>query len=301
MVAQNINLFRTMITVASAMLVCLLLAGPSTANEGNGSTASAESLLRDAHAKTKSAATREDFQQILGLCEKAKGTQPSKPLQKYADQLLAWTHNRLGELYAEQAAELAEQDERDEAAEYDAKAMAQFQAAVSANPDYWKGLHNRGVSYALQHKFDEAIADFTRVVKLKPKYTNAWFNRGEIYFDLGRYEKALSDYTQALQHKPDDYDTYVRRGHTYFQLRRFREALSDYDRAAKIAPEKVEPVVNRGDANRSLGQWRQAAEDYQRSDWLGQSVRSSLSERGLANGDVPRREVPQSGTRGTGG
>ena len=265
MTTQRTNPFRTVAAAVGTVLICLSLAAPSSADEGAGTAAKAENLLRDAHAKTKTAATREDFQQILDLCEQAKAAKPSKPLQKYADQLLAWTHNRLGELYAEQAADLAERDRREQAAEHDAKAMEEFQAAVAANPDYWKALHNRGVSYALQHKFDEAIADFTRVVKLKPQYTNAWFNRGEIYFDLGRYEEAVSDYTQALQHKPGDYDTYIRRGHAYYHLRRFREAMSDYDRAAKIAPEKVEAIVNRGDAARSLGQWRQAAEDYRKA------------------------------------
>jgi tetratricopeptide (TPR) repeat protein len=248
-----------------AVLACLLSIVPSTGDEANVPIVDAEAVLRDAHAKTKSAGTREDYEQIIRMCESAKDGQLSEPLRKYADELLAWTHNRLGELYAEQAAELAEQDQQNEAAELDTKAMAEFQAAVDANPEYWKGRHNRGVSFALQHKFDEAIADFSRVVELKPEYANAWFNRGEIYFDLGRYEEALSDYTQAIQLDAGDYDACVRRGHTYFHLRRFREALADYDRAVKLEPGKVEAVVNRGDANRNLGQWREAAEDYQKA------------------------------------
>jgi tetratricopeptide (TPR) repeat protein len=186
-------------------------------------------------------------------------------LDKYADELLAWTHNRLGELYADQAADFTRQGHDDQAAEQDALALAEFQAAVKANPDYWKALHNRGVSYALDGKFDEALADFGRVLKLRPQYANAWFNRAEIYYELGRYEEALSDYTQVMQLKPDDYDAHVRRGHAYFQLRRFREALADYDRAVALEPGKVEAVVNRGDASRNLGQWRQAAEDYQKA------------------------------------
>ena len=280
MIMENRNPLRATFDFSIFLLVCLLLVVPGPADEVNRTVVDAEALLRDAHGKTKTAGTREDYEQIVRLCERAKGGQPSATLQKYANELLAWTHNRLGELYAEQAAELTKQGQQAEAAEHDAKAMSEFQAAVDANPDYWKGCHNRGVSYALQRKFDEAIGDFGRVVKLRPQYANAWFNRGEIYFDLGRYEEALSDYTQVMQLAPDDYDAHVRRGHTYFHLRRFREALTDYDRAAELAPGKVEAVVNRGDANRNLGQWRQAAEDYQKA--VGLDSRSGRAYQSVA-------------------
>lgn len=280
MFMENSRPLRAALGIAIPMLVCLMLAASATADEARATVIDAEALLRDAHVKTKSAGTREDYEQIIRLCERAKSGQPSATLQTYASELLSWTHNRLGELYADQASELTAQDQQDEAAEHDAKAMSEFQAAVDANPKYWKGLHNRGVSYALQRKFDEAVADFGQVVKLRPQYSNARFNRGEIYFELRRYEEALSDYTQVMQLVPDDYDAHVRRGHTYFHLRRFREAIADYDRAAELEPGKVEAVVNRGDANRNLGQWRQAAEDYQKA--VGLDVRSGRAYRSVA-------------------
>jgi tetratricopeptide (TPR) repeat protein len=280
MFMENRNPLRAAFAVSILLLTCLSIAAARPADEVSSNSVDAEALLRDAHGKTKSAATREDYEQIVRLCERARGGQPSETLRTYANELLAWTHNRLGELYADQAAELTKEGQEAQAAENDAKAMAEFQAAVGANPKYWKGHHNRGVSYALQRKFDEAVADFGRVVELRPQYANAWFNRGEIYFELGRYEEALSDYTQVLQLTPDDYDAHVRRGHTYFHLRRFREALADYDRAARLDPGKVEAVVNRGDANRNLGKWRQAAEDYQKA--VGLDARSGRAYQSVA-------------------
>jgi tetratricopeptide (TPR) repeat protein len=248
-----------------ALAAVVLFVLPAAADELAAPVRDAEALLGNAYGKTKSAKTREEFDAILQLCQQAKATQPEQALLDYANELTAWTHNQLGELYAEQAAALAGEERKAEAEAIDAQALAEFEAAVEADPDYWKGRHNRGVSLALRGKFNEAVADFGRVVELKPDYANAWFNRGELYFDQAQYEEALSDYTQAIRLRPDDYDAHFRRGHAYFHLRRFREALADYDRAAQLKPQEVEAIVNRGDAQWNLGQWREAAEDYQKA------------------------------------
>jgi tetratricopeptide (TPR) repeat protein len=251
--------------VALLALTASIPAATATAEEPGESAGDVEAVLSQAYAKTKTAETREQFEEILALCNRATAAQPKQALVDYANELSAWTHNQLGELYAEQSAALAGEDRQDEAEQIDAKALAEFKAAVAANPNYWKGYHNRGVSLALQGKFDQAVADFSRAIELKPKYANAWFNRGEIQFDQGDYESAISDYTQTIELTPDDYDAYIRRGHAYFHLRRFREALADYDRAAELKPDEVEAIVNRGDAQRNLGQWREAAQNYQQA------------------------------------
>ncbi len=258
---------RSSLPAACVALLALAAIVPvaTAAAESDGRAVDVEAVLSQAYAKTKTAETREQFEEIIALCNRAKETQPKQALVDYANELSAWTHNQLGELYAEQSAALAGEDRQGEAEQIDAKALVEFEAAVAANPNYWKGYHNRGVSLALQGKFDQAIADFSRAIELKPKYANAWFNRGEIQFDQGDYESAISDYTQTIELTPDDYDAYIRRGHAYFHLRRFREALADYDRAAELKPNEVEAIVNRGDAQRNLGQWREAAQNYQQA------------------------------------
>jgi tetratricopeptide (TPR) repeat protein len=268
-------LSRCVVLLVLTLVIPVAMTG---ADESGGSVADVEAILSGAYAKTKTAETREQYEEILGLCDQAKETQLKQALLDYANELSAWTHNRLGELYAEQSAVLAQEGRQDESEPIDAQALVHFEAAVDLNPNYWKGYHNRGVSLALQGMFDRAIADFSRAIELKPKYANAWFNRGEIYFELGNYESALSDYTQTVELTPDDYDAHIRRGHAYFYLRRFREALADYDRAAELKPDDVEAIVNRGDAQRSLGQWREAARNYQQAVTLdnrsGQAYRS---------------------------
>jgi tetratricopeptide (TPR) repeat protein len=264
MVTDNAPL-RRLLACAGSLVLALLLVHASPAQQPPPNAGDVKALLREAHAKSKSAKTVEDYTELIQTCEQALQQGLPDDLSQYAKELFAWAHNRRGELYAEQAGTIAEAGREDEAVEFDTKAMKDFEKAVELNPDYWKATHNRGVSYAVAQRFDEAIADFTRVVELKPDYLNAWFNRAEIHFEHGRYEEAAADYGKAIELKPDDYDALLRRGHALFHLRRFREALADYDRTVELAPEKIESLVNRGDAYRNLGQWREAAEDYRKA------------------------------------
>jgi tetratricopeptide (TPR) repeat protein len=242
-----------------------LLASASRGQESNLVLPSAEKLLREAYARTKAAPREADLTEIIRMCRQARRAEPSKEVAAYADQLAAWAHNRRGEQYAQQAVDLAGQDQQAKADELDAQALADFEAAVQLDPKNWKALHNRGVSRALAGQLDDALKDFSGVVERKPDYANAWFNRGEVRADRSEHAQAVADYTQAIQLRPEDRDAHVRRGQAYLQLGKLREALADYDRAVQLAPDEVELLLDRGDVHRSLGQWQLAAEDYRRA------------------------------------
>ena len=250
-----------LLTAAALSLVCVSFIHVQ-AQESSPDSVDAKALIKEAYAKTKVATTLAEFTEVIEMCEKAQADALSPTLATYVRELLAWAHNRRGEVYAEQGASLTEGGDEQEAAKIDAMAMAEFETAVGLNPDYWKAIHNRGVSYALEGKFTEAINDFTRTLELKPEYASAWFNRGELHFELSKYTEALTDYTQAIRLKPDDHDAYVRRGHANFQLRRYKEASTDYSQAFELDPESAETLINRGDAYLALRQWREAATDY---------------------------------------
>ena len=237
-------------------------ANPVVGQQPVPSSDEGKEMLRDAHAKSLDAKTLEEYKEIIQLCQRAATMTLSDNLVDYQRKLRAWAHNQCGEHYAEQAAALVKAEQNDAAKKQDALALEEFETAIELNPDYWKAIHNRGVSRAVRGQLDEAASDFSRAVELKPDYANAWFNRGEIYYEQGKFLEAIADYSRALEQSEDDYDTHIRRGHAYFQVGKFQEALDDYDRAVKIAPNNIDALVNRADANRSLGRYRAAADDY---------------------------------------
>ena len=222
-------------------------------------------MIQDAYRKTQQADSVAEFEEIIRLADRASTANLPEAHAEYVSNLLGWAFNRRGEAFVEQAAAAAERGDRRQAAELDERALDDFETAIEHDPDRWKAIHNRGVSYAVAGRYDEAVEDFTRVTELQEDYANAWFNRAEIRYELKQYEAALQDYNQAIRLDPSNAATYTSRGHTYFQLGQFNEAISDYNQAVRIEPNNASAIVDRGDAYRSLGDWQQAAQDYRRA------------------------------------
>lgn len=218
--------------------------------------------MADAYALSKSAKTLDEFSSIIENCERVLAEPTTDETIKYAKQLAAWSYNRRGELYAQQAAALIDKGDDRKANELDALALDDFQQAITLDDTKWKAFHNRGVSLGLHGKFEEAIADFDVALKLRPDHVNAWFNRGEILSQLGRFDEAIGDYTQALKYKADDHGSLCGRAAARRQLGKYNEALKDISDALRIQADYAPAYCERAEIEMSLGQWQAAAEDF---------------------------------------
>ena len=264
-------------TALRLLQVCTILS-LSSGTLGLAVANSAQPELKKAYAQTKSASTIEDYTEVIRLCAEAQTQTLSERNSDYAKELASWAFNRRGEARTGLAAAALKKGDDKQAAELDAQALSDFEAAVERDPTRWKALHNRGVSYAVAHKYEKAIADFSRVIELQAGYGNAWFNRAEIHYELGKLTEAIRDYSSAIRVNPRDAGAYTSRGHAYFRRRRFRESLTDYDRAVRLEPANAESYTNRGDAYQSLGIWERAASDFRRATELdSQSARAYQS------------------------
>jgi tetratricopeptide (TPR) repeat protein len=214
---------------------------------------------------TKTAETIDDFSKIISLCEEAQQGQQTKQTAAYAPKLISWALNRRGELYAAEAADLISEGSADRAAKLDAMARDDFEVAVEMDPEAWKPLHNRGVSYGLRGESQAAIADFSRVVERHPEHADAWFNRAEIQVDIGRIEEAISDYTRAIELRPADEVAYVKRASAHAQAGLLHEALRDCQLAIKLDDDSPDGYASRGQVYEKLGQWADAAGDFRKA------------------------------------
>lgn len=66
-----------------------------------------------------------------------------------------------------------------------------------------KTLLNRGQTYALKKRFDEAIQDYDEAAKLRPTDAEVFYSRGIAYANKGEDAKAKADMEKALGLKPD--------------------------------------------------------------------------------------------------
>jgi tetratricopeptide (TPR) repeat protein len=239
------------------------------ASAGPVKPSSARQALLEAFEKSKVAKTADEITPIIETCEKALVEELTPANQAYAHQLAAWAYNRRGELYAEQAAAFFDQGQERKANEFDALALAEFEAALQHDPQRWKALHNRGVSLALHGRLDEAFVDFNKVIELNKDYVNAWFNRAELLRERRQFADAIKDYDEALKRNANDELALVGRGTAYLGAGQPQKGAADLDRALSINAKNGLALCRRGDIRQQLKQWNAAAEDYRQAIQLG--------------------------------
>ena len=70
------------------------------------------------------------------------------------------------------------------------EAIACYDKAIDALPEYAIAWNNKGVVFARMNRFGEADTCHAKATKLRPEYVAAWLNRGEVLARLGAREQA---------------------------------------------------------------------------------------------------------------
>ena len=128
-----------------------------------------------------------------------------------------------------------------------AKAVADYDEAIKADPQQPAAYNNRGIAYAAAADYDKAIADYDKAIELTRTYASALNNRGLAYFNNGQKERAIADYDAAIKIEPDA----VRlnnRGNAYASRAQYDRAIQDFDAAVNLDAKYAIAVYNRGNA-----------------------------------------------------
>ena len=91
------------------------------------------------------------------------------------------------------------------AGSYD-RAIAEYNRAITLDPNYAAAYVNRGHAWAQKGEHDKAVADYTRALAINPDYTDAYYGRGNARYGKGEYAKAVADFNQALAIDPNHAD-----------------------------------------------------------------------------------------------
>ncbi|MDP2886614.1 MAG: tetratricopeptide repeat protein [Ignavibacteria bacterium] len=124
------------------------------------------------------------------------------------------------------------------------------------------GYNNRGLAYADQLKFREAIDDYNAGLALESDDWRLLFNRANALRELGAYPQAVAEYNSALSKLPTNADIYYYRGLTYQYLGKMDNAVDDYNQAIKLNPARIEAYVNRGSIYAEAKQFDKALTDF---------------------------------------
>jgi len=82
------------------------------------------------------------------------------------------------------------------------RAIADYDAAIRANPQYAIAFANRGLAKRDKGDVDGGIADLSRAIEINPMFAPAYVARGVSKLRTGDAESAIVDYTRAIEIDP---------------------------------------------------------------------------------------------------
>ncbi|HJQ09118.1 MAG TPA: tetratricopeptide repeat protein [Candidatus Saccharimonadales bacterium] len=127
--------------------------------------------------------------------------------------------------------------------EYYAQALEAFNQAIERDDRNGKVYAMRGLIFAVEERYDEALADYNAAITFNPRHPDAYLGRARLKmgleFDL---EGALADYNTAAYVAPQDPKVYLERAHFYHMM------LQDENKARKDAEKVIELAKNSPEA-----------------------------------------------------
>ena len=147
-------------------------------------------------------------------------------------------------------------------------ALACFQQAAAARPDFLDALVNCGFVQLGLRRYQDALLSFDKVIARKPDDAEAWSNRGHALLELGREAEALTSLDKALALAPNSVNAWNNRGVTLQRLKRTEEALAAFERALAIDPKLPAVYNNRGNSFTALKRYEDAYADFERATSL---------------------------------
>jgi tetratricopeptide (TPR) repeat protein len=122
--------------------------------------------------------------------------------------------------------------------------------------------YQQGLAKAKQRDYQGAIADFDLALIANPQWAELYYRRGLAYFDLGDILAAVSDYTRALELDREHRDSYYARALARLTLKNFPGALEDVEQAIKFGRDYALAYQLKGTVCKKLAQREQAIAAY---------------------------------------
>lgn len=145
------------------------------------------------------------------------------------------------------------------------EALAAYDQALAARPDFFEALFNRANLLLENRRNEDALAGFERAVAARPDAAPVWNNRGTALRGLRRLDEALASYDRAAALTPGNVNALTNRAMTLYELRRFDEALAAADQALAAQPGFAEALYLRGNILRDRQRPQDALDSYEQA------------------------------------
>ena len=135
----------------------------------------------------------------------------------------------------------------------DGPALADFNAAIAANPNDAAAYLGRGNLLRAQGHFPEALADLNAAIRLNPEGAQAFHARGLIYQRQGNNAQAITDFNNAIDRDPFAGAPYQARGQCLLATGKYDQAIEDFNAALNVNSNNADAWAGLGLAYEKLG------------------------------------------------
>lgn len=152
------------------------------------------------------------------------------------------------------------------------RAVADCTKVIDEVGDNTVAFTNRGITYSMLGRYDDALEDFEKAIVLEPKNAKLYTNRGNLYDMTGRYDTAIENYSYAISLRPDYYAAYYNRGKTRMRKYDFAAAIKDFDVAVRSEALAVDSYFYRSQAFAAVGDLKEALDDARTAMQSGRTI-----------------------------
>ena len=142
------------------------------------------------------------------------------------------------------------------------EAVAHYEAAVRARPDYANAHNNLGNALDKLGRTAEAAQHYAEALKFSGGAA-ARVNLGNSLLTAGKVEEAISHYTETLRLSPDSLEAHNSLGVALVRQDKVAEAVSHFRTALQIKPDFVDARANLAAALAQQRNVKEAVEQYQ--------------------------------------
>ncbi len=146
------------------------------------------------------------------------------------------------------------------------EAIAEYELAVTADPNLAEAYHNMASILYFQERFVEAIPAYQRFVALQKEPSAALIaalnTLGQLLRDEQRYAEALPIDLQAIERDPKNASQIYIMGNTYFNAGFADEAAQIFAKALEVTPGDAYLHRSLGRMYEDLGRLEEALEQY---------------------------------------
>lgn len=143
-------------------------------------------------------------------------------------------------------------------------AITEMEKAVGCDPEFAEAYNKLGDFYTKKGWIPKAIDMYKKSSQLKPEVENSHFDLGCSYAHMGKFSEALYEFEKALSLDPTHYEVYGRIGYVYLEMSLFGQAIENLKKALVKDPSDILARYNLGIALLRVGKPLDAHREFEK-------------------------------------